>query len=306
MGLPPFAVSATLARMIDKLRARKLHAQGQALSKNGDDDGALAKYNEALALHPDKPETHYNIGLIYKYRGQWRESFASNQRAVELAPDDEAANWNLAIAATALREWLVARRVWTSLGMKLAPGDGPIEDNFGSAPVRLNPHGGAEVVWAQRVCPVRARIQSIPWPESRFHYGDVVLHDGAPVGYRLDSDGREKAVFNVLELFERSRFSTFVANVIAPAAADIEALIACCDEAQIRCEDWGTVRILCRACSEGRPHEAHDNDAQPEGWVAQRRVGIGAVDPARVRSALDRWASDARRVEGVTPSLRPQ
>jgi tetratricopeptide (TPR) repeat protein len=290
--------------MLDKWRAGKLHSEGQALSESGDKDGALAKYSEALTLDPERSETHYNVGLIYKYRRQWRESFVSNQRAVELAPDDEAANWNLAIAATALRDWAVARRVWSSLGMKVAPGEDPIEDDFGSAPVRLNPDGAAEVVWARRVCPVRARIASVPWPESGFRHGDVVLHDGAAVGYRPDAEGREKPVFNVFELFEESRFTTFVANVIAPAAADIEALVACCDEADVACEDWSTVRILCRACSEGRPHDTHDHEAKQDEWSAERRIGLATLSAPSVRRALDRWASDARRVLDLAPILR--
>lgn len=290
--------------MLDKWRARKLHAEGQALSESGDQDGALARYNEALALDPARPETHYNIGLIYKYRRQWRESFASNQRAVELAPDDEAANWNLAIAATALRDWTVARRVWILLGVKIAPGEGPIEDDFGSTPVRLNPDGDAEVVWARRVCPVRARVVNVPWPESGFRHGDILLHDGAAVGYRLDAEGREKPVFNVFELFEESKFTTFVANIIAPAAADIEALIACCDEVDVACEDWSTVRILCKACSEGRPHDTHDHEAKQDEWSPERRIGLATMSAASVRQALDQWASDARRLESVAPVLR--
>lgn len=289
--------------MNDKKRAKELHKEGTALNSDGDTDGALAKYTEALALDPERSATHYNIGLIYKYRRQWRESFASNQRAVELAPDDEAANWNLAIAATALREWAAARRVWTLLGMNIGAGEGPIEANFGSTPVRLNPDGDSEVVWAQRICPVRARINNVPWPESGFRHGDVVLHDGAAVGYRLD-DGKEKPVFNVFELFERSPFATFVVNVVAPAEADVAALIASFDEASMPCEDWGTVRILCRMCSEGKPYDSHHHDAPPREWIPERRIGIAAVDAAKMRSTLNRWVSAARRIEDVTLALR--
>lgn len=188
--------------------------------------------------------------------------------------------------------------------MTIEPGEGPIEDDFGSTPVRLNPDGHPEVVWARRLCPVRARIQNVPWPESGFRYGDVVLHDGAAVGYRLDTNGKEKPIFNVFELFEASRFTTFIANVIAPAAKDVEALVACCDEVDIRCEDWGTVRILCKACSEGRPHDSHDHDAKPKRWVRERRIGIAALDAARVRSALAHWTNRSRRVEDLKPVLR--
>jgi hypothetical protein len=288
--------------MNSKERAEELHQQAMALDDEGDKDGALACYAEALELDPDRSTTHYNIGLIYKYRRQWRESFASNQRAVDLAPHDEAAAWNLAIAATALREWAVARRVWNSLGMDIGTGEGPIEANFGSTPVRLNPEADAEVVWAQRICPVRARINNVPWPESGFRHGDVVLHDGAAVGYRLH-DGKEKPVFNVFELFERSPFATFVVNVVAPAQADVDALLACFDAAGMPCEDWGTVRILCRKCSEGMPYDSHHHPEPPREWIPERRIGIGAVDATRLRSTLDSWASATRLIDDVTLAL---
>lgn len=42
-------------------RAEELHEQARSLD---DDDAALAMYAKVLALDPDRPTTHYNIGLI--------------------------------------------------------------------------------------------------------------------------------------------------------------------------------------------------------------------------------------------------
>ena len=106
-----------------------------ALSEAGDKDAALAKYMEALELDFNNPNVLYNIGLNYKYRGAWKESFKYNRRASELRPKDEATEWNLGIAATALRDWKTARSVWCGLGMKIDGEEGPIDDNFGQTPV---------------------------------------------------------------------------------------------------------------------------------------------------------------------------
>jgi Flp pilus assembly protein TadD len=103
--------------------AHRLHEEGMALDAAGDREGALRKYFAALELDFDRSSTHYNIGLTYKYRGAWKESFRFNKRAHELAPDDEAAAWNLAISATALRDWTTARTVWHSLGLPITPGN---------------------------------------------------------------------------------------------------------------------------------------------------------------------------------------
>lgn len=72
------------------------------------DDEALKHYLDALRLDPKRSNTLHNIGLIYKCRGAWKESLEFNRGAQSFDPDDEAINWNWAIAATALRDWVRA------------------------------------------------------------------------------------------------------------------------------------------------------------------------------------------------------
>lgn len=255
-----------------------------------DDDVALAKYLAALELDVNDSRIHYNIGLIHKYRGQWRDSFKYNKRAFELYPDDDASRWNLAIAATALRDWKTARDVWKLCGMTIEGEEGPITDNFGTTPIRLNPDGEAEVVWAQRICPVRARIMSLPFPESGVAHGDVVLHDGAPVGSRLDSNGNEKAVFNMLEMFEPGGYSTYVVNAEADSKEMVDELESLCEERRMVFEDWhASVNPMCRACSEGRPHERHDHEIRARVWNPRRLIGIGARRTKDVEVVLEAW-----------------
>ncbi len=275
-----------------------------ALDDAGKTDLALKKYFEALELDFSRSTTHYNIGLIYKYRKQWAESFRYNKRAADLEPSDEAANWNLAIAATALRDWKTARSVWHRLGMPIEEGQDPIEVNFGLTPVRLNPEDDGEVVWGRRVDPVRVRISSIPFPTSGYRFGDVVLHDGAAVGYR-EYNGREVAVFNVLELFESSAYSTYEAELTVVCPEDVEALHSICDELSVECEDWTTsVRNICRQCSEGRPHEHHNHDKE-ERWKDRHLVGLAATSREVVRQALERWQNHTRKIERLELTIGP-
>jgi tetratricopeptide (TPR) repeat protein len=112
-------------------QAQALHDEGAALADAGDKEGALAKYMAALALDLRRADTLYNVGLYYKYKSAWAESFRFNKRSVEIRPESEAANWNLAIAATALRDWATARECWARLGIEVAAGEGPIDGNFG-------------------------------------------------------------------------------------------------------------------------------------------------------------------------------
>ena len=273
---------------LNKRKADSFHAQGEKLWEEGRTSEAIEKYLEAIACDPEKAESWYNIGLIYKYRGEWEKSFEFNQKANQLDPDDQAARWNLAIAATALRNWEVARRKWEENGIQLEGTDGPIEMDFGLIPVRLNPDDDGEVVWATRIDPARARIESIPFRESGFQHRDVVLHDGAAVGYR-QVKGHEVPVFNVLELFERSVFETHVALVWIEDPSELESLERIFAESQSCLEDWTTnVRTLCRQCSEGRPHDHHDHELKQE-WPTEHRLGIAAHPADDVRQLLDRW-----------------
>jgi len=278
---------------LNKRKAARLHAQGEKLSEEGKTSAAIEKYLEAIACDPESAESYYNVGLIYKYRGEWERSFALNQKANELDPEDEAARWNLAIAATALRNWDVARKKWKEHGMSLEGTSGPIEMDFGITPVRLNPDDNGEVVWATRIDPARARIESIPFPESGFRHGDVVLNDGAAVGYRQVGD-QEYPVLNVLELFERSVFETRVACVSVEDPSDLESLDRIFSESRSCVEDWTVnVRTICRQCSEGRPHEHHDHELEAE-WPTERRLGIAAHPTDDVRELLDRWQDESK------------
>jgi hypothetical protein len=267
--------------------AQKFHEQGQALSDEGRDQEAIGAYQKAIELNPKKSESFYNIGLIYKYQGAWDKSLEYNAKAHELDPESEAARWNLAIAATALRRWDIARSAWKDNGIALDGESGPINMDFGMIPVRLNPDDSGEVVWATRIDPVRARIESVPYRESGFKHGDIVLHDGAAVGYRK-VDAQEYPVFNVLELFESSVFRTAIASVAIASDDDLKVLEEIFSGTKHEFEDWSTIRTLCKQCSEGRPHEHHDEGLAGE-WVAERTLGIAVHDSDPVLPLFDEW-----------------
>jgi tetratricopeptide (TPR) repeat protein len=273
---------------LHKMKAQRFHEQGQAMSDKGQVQEAISAYLTAIELDPNKSESFYNLGLIYKYRNDWSQSLEFNMKAHALNPDDEATCWNLAIAATALHRWDIARSAWQACGIQLEGDCGPITMNFGMTPLRLNPDGTGEVVWGTRIDPVRAKIDNVPYPESGFHYGDVVLHDGAAVGYRV-LDGREYPVFNVLELFERSNFTTATAKVVIASDDDLTVLEQLFSETEHYFEDWSaSTRILCRQCSEGIAHEHFDEIVDPA-EATKRTLGIAVFASNPVLPIFDKW-----------------
>ncbi len=139
-------------------------------------------------------------------------------------------------------------------------------------------------------------MDSIPFPESNYCWGDVVLNDGAPNGYRMYG-GKEFPVLDALELLEPSPFGTYVARVAVlgkPAAVNRLAEEAARQGGSA--EDWTTsIRILCKACSEGRPHESHDAEARPAPGV--HLIAVAARDRGHAKQILSAWESTTKGVE---------
>jgi hypothetical protein len=271
--------------MSDLDPAAQLNDRGMRLLDDGDNTGAEAAYRAAMTAAPDWSAPAYNLGLLCKYEGRWEESLAFNRQATALAPDNQAGWWNLGIAATALADWPEARRAWTACGIEVPAGEGPPEFNWGRTPVRLDPDGEAEVVWTRRLDPARARIITVPLPSSTFHWGDLVLIDGAVEGERV-VDGRTYPVFNALQLLSASGFRTFVIEL---ATTDAEALAALEERAAERgaaAENWGTfTSILCHDCSHGRPHEHAPGSAVP----AHPHCGLAARDHSHADEIIAAW-----------------
>lgn len=282
--------------------AAALNQLGNDLKAQGRWGEAEEAYRRAVMVDPAWSAPWFNLGLLYKVLRRWEDSMVCGTKATELDPDDQGAWWNLGIAATALGNWRLARRAWRGCGIHVDDRDDPPALDYGPIPIRLSSEESGEVVWCDRIDPARAVIRSVPLPASEFHELDVVLHDGEPRGYRV-LEGRNLPVFDAIELLERSDRETFAVRVAARAEDDVEALVGLAKSMGITVEDWTeTVRPICRRCSEGIPHEEHDEPA-PVPWSPQRRIGISARAAAEAEELLDRWAAGSSG-RGVTDEDR--
>jgi hypothetical protein len=282
------------------MSAEELNDRGNEHLERGRWDEAETTFRKAIAAEPQWSPPWYNLGLLYKRQREWQKSLDANLKATELNPSDKPAFWNLGIAATALSDWTRARAAWKGFGAPIPDGEGPLEMKLGLVPIRLDPEDKGEVVWCDRIDPARSRIVNVPLPESDYREGDIVLHDGVPHGYR-EHDGKRKAVFDALGMWQRSGRSTFRIEAHAPAGTDAEALVEIARESGICIDDWtGSVRRLCRYCSEGTPHEEHV--WVDVAWAPDRKFGGSASDRQAIDDVLAAWTagSATRRVERVS------
>lgn len=269
-------------------KADKLFNQATKLMDDYKDDEAIILFKKVIELDPNNSESYYNIGLIYKYMYKWELSLDYNLKAYKLKPEDEATRWNMAIAATALGKWEIARKAWIDNGFKLNDIVGPIELDMGITPVRLNPDEDAEVVWGKRIDPVRVEIENIPYISSGFSFGDIVLHDGAPNGYRKYNNS-EYPVFDVMKLLKKSKYQTKEVYVKINDDEDLTILKDLFEEIDTKFEDWtSSVRMICKQCSEGTPHESHDKDLEKE-WSSKRKLGVATMDTTKMTNILQIW-----------------
>ncbi len=265
--------------------SEELVSDGLTLEERGDRGGAELAYRGAIVISPEWSVPYFNLGLIFKQQGRWEDALDVNKKVVQLAPGDTGAWWNLGIAATALGNWVQARRAWSACGLNPPPGDGPPDFNFGTTAVRLDPDGVGEVVWAHRIDPARSRIISVPLPGTDYNHGDVLLTDGAPDGHRV-VNGRELPVFNVLTRLSRSPFRKFVVELASASPERVDALVHHAEVMGGAAEHWGqSTRILCADCSRGVPHEHEPADSAP----AHPHCGLAARDATHADTIITAW-----------------
>jgi hypothetical protein len=269
--------------------AKTLNDLGNSANDQGRFRAAKVLHSLAARIYPTWSSPWYNLGLQAKYRCEWQASLRYNQKATQLDPEDEASWWNLGIAATALSDGQEARRAWRGCGIAVPEGSGEIQMAVGRCCVRLNPNSNGEVVWCRRLDPARTVIENVPLPESRHRFKDIVLNDGAQEGTRTSND-REYPVFNELEIWQPSGYSTFRSSVLLPDEDAERRLVSLCHERDIGIDDWSAMRILCSTCSLGSPgpHDCAEHDLDD----GARRVGFAAIDRSHLLSVLDQWSSE--------------
>jgi tetratricopeptide (TPR) repeat protein len=267
--------------------AKQLLEQAMELTNQGQIEEAISIYQQIIGIAPEWATPHYNLGLLYKYENAWELSYRHNQKAVLLDSSDDSAWWNLGIAATVLLDWRTAREAWNKFGLNLEVNDEELNLDLGRVPIRVNPDDAGEVVWCERIDPARTIIQNIPLASSGHRYGDLLLNDGAAQGYRI-SNGQEVPVFNELQVLKQSEYKTYSITAYFGSKDDIDKLAELCSGGDIEMENWSTLRYLCKQCSEGTPHETHDNELKTIN-DNERYIGFASLSESALKQVLENW-----------------
>jgi tetratricopeptide (TPR) repeat protein len=177
------------------------------------DEDTLQAYKLALTIDGSRGSWWFNLGLLHKWRGRFREGLEANQKAFARLGAQRSVLWNLAICATALGEGKLALEAWQKLGVagELSSSGMPFVPDMPAMQVRVATLGEEtgqsdplparavtfEVLWVQPLSPCHGVVQSPTARKASIDYGDVVLWDGAPVRM-TKSEGRDIPVFPLL------------------------------------------------------------------------------------------------------------
>jgi tetratricopeptide (TPR) repeat protein len=66
---------------------KKLFDDGVAASRSGDNDGAIAKFNEAVGIMPTCYDCYYNIGYAYAQKKEYDKAEEAFKKSIELKAD---------------------------------------------------------------------------------------------------------------------------------------------------------------------------------------------------------------------------
>ena len=291
-------------------------AHGARMMARQRDEIAEAGYRKLVELEPERASNHYNLGLFYKTRGRFQEGMEANQRAMDLAPEDEEPYiWNLGICATGAGAGEVALKLWKGMGNKIEMGRFGLPDGrYPQCKVRLaerplaersagaDDPGLEETIWIERLSPCHGIIRSVLYYDLGVNYGDVVLIDGAPITYHKYGDD-EVPVFPHMATLVHQNYQIYpfagtqeTARQLADVSVDLErdALVYSHTE---------SYRELCACCwrDPDVDHERHDVEEQHV--VTGRIAAPEEVAPGDLLAQIDKALAERAPCKLYAPEL---
>jgi hypothetical protein len=194
----------------------------------------LSAYPDDAKLWSDLAETHMELR-------DWRACADACLRSLALHSESRLWTWwMLGIAATALRDWDLARKAWRGWGKTVDDGPGPIRTRRYDALIRLP---NLEVLWTEGIDYARAIITNVPTPQSGFRWGDIVLHDSEKRGERVER-GVVVPIFECLERWSVSELPTLRVKARCGAEEDARELSKMFRDKSFIAEDWSRMYFV--------------------------------------------------------------
>ena len=239
-----------------------------------------------VELLPQTPWAHYNQGLFFKTRGEFRRGVSANQKAIELAESpSQAYYWNLGICATGAGKGETALEIWKNQGQNIEMGRFNLpEGRYPSCKVKLSRYPLAErniendypdleeTIWIERLSPCHGIIRSVLYGDLGVNYGDVVLFDGAPITYHLYGE-QKIAVFPHLATLAKRGYHLFDFCGTQDEAGALGQISEALEADAVIYSHSENFQILCSACWNNQDLQ-HEHDEKDEMHVVIGRIAM--------------------------------
>jgi tetratricopeptide (TPR) repeat protein len=128
---------------VDKAAAAELQAAAQAAItalRAGQNDEAIAKFNEVVAKAPTCSDCYYNLGVAYSNKQQYDQAEAAFKKTIELKPDSGEAYTGLANVYNAQKKFDLAAEAGGKAAQYSAagPGGGGAEAGYNQGVILFN------------------------------------------------------------------------------------------------------------------------------------------------------------------------
>ncbi len=143
-----FHLSASSAAGNDKAAAELQATAAAAIAamRAGQNDEAIAKFNEVIAKVPTCSDCYYNLGVAYTNKQQYEQAEAAFKKTVELKPDSGEAYTGLANVYNAQKKFDLAAEAGTKASQysSATPGGGGAEASYNQGVILFNAQKFAE------------------------------------------------------------------------------------------------------------------------------------------------------------------
>jgi Flp pilus assembly protein TadD len=296
-----------------------LMAGGNALRLLGRLDEAQQAMERALAAMPDRAGFWFNLGLLHKARREFREALSANQRALGLAPSDNAALWNVAICATALGEGATAVNALRALGhdAKQAASGMPYVDGLPPLQVRAATIGsglgvastlpdrsvGFELLWVTPISPCHGVASSASYRDASIDYGDVVLWDAVPVAIG-EHEGKPVPRMPLLAILVKGDERRFRFVALQQEQGQVAAIAPELPADARMFVHQERIELLCARCASGEHMHKHQHEPPEQHRLVYGKIVVsGGADLGDFRRQLEQLLLRHPGVRLVLPSL---
>ena len=268
--------------------AEQVFREAEAYQRKGDVYTAVKLFKKAIRLAPGWARPYVQLGSLYKDRADWKTCLHYTNKGLLIDGEEKQAWTNLGLAATALKKWKTARQAWNRLGYEFKETDQSTDFDLGTVALYLNPRTRPEVVWAHRLDPARATVQSIPQPGSGHRYHDTVLFDPASEGTQVVGARRWPA-YRALQVLKTSPFKTFSVEIVEASLPQMDVLAQLCGQEGMGFDNWSATTHLYLPPTFRENPEFHVHPLPREATAQNALIGLAAKSQRSLQRVLRNW-----------------